>query len=121
MKVVKYLVAVVLLLVLSVAFPQAALAADLAHGQQLFSSNCAVCHLGGGNSIMSIKTLKKDALEKFLAGYGPTHNEKAIVKQITYGKGMMPAFKSRLTEDEIADIAAYVQFQSENDWNGQVN
>ncbi|WP_286132565.1 c-type cytochrome [Leptolyngbya sp. O-77] len=105
-------------IVLSVAFPQKALASDLARGAQLFSANCAVCHLGGGNSIMSIKTLKKDALEKFLAGYGPNHNENAIVKQVTYGKGMMPAFKNRLTEDQIADIAAYVQSQAEKDWEG---
>lgn len=98
--------------------PQVAQAADLAEGAQLFAANCAVCHVGGGNSIMSIKTLKQDALEKFLAGYGPAHNETAIAKQITYGKGMMPAFKNRLTEDQIANIAAYVQNQAKNDWKG---
>lgn len=98
------------------ASPQVVQAADLAEGAQLFAANCAVCHVGGGNSIVNIKTLKQDALEKFLAGYGPTHNETAIVKQITYGKGMMPAFKNRLTEDQIASIAAYVQSQAENGW-----
>lgn len=75
-----------------------------------------MCHVGGNNTIMNIKTLKTDALEKFLDGYGPAHNPEAIVKQVTYGKGMMPGFRNRLTEDDIANIAAYVQEQSENGW-----
>jgi len=116
LKVVLLVVWVVLLNFL--ADPQVAQAADSAEGAKLFSANCAVCHIGGGNSIMSIKTLKQDALEKFLAGYGPAHNETAIVKQITYGKGMMPAFKNRLTEEQIANIAAYVQDQAEKGWQG---
>jgi len=116
MRNVQVLLLVTLLIVITFLVPEAAIAADIEQGAQLFSTNCAVCHIGGGNSIMSIKTLRKDALEKFLDGYGPAHNENAIVKQVTYGKGMMPAFKNRLSEEQIANIAAYVQTQAENGW-----
>lgn len=94
----------------------AAMAASVDEGSKVFSANCAACHIGGGNNIMNMKTLKQDALEKFLAGYGTGHDEGAIVKQVTYGKGMMPAFRNRLTEDQIASVAAYVKSQSESGW-----
>lgn len=116
MKNIRLLLLATLFVVLTFLVPEVALAADIEEGAQLFSANCAVCHIGGGNSIMSIKTLRQDALEKFLDGYGPAHDENAIVKQVTYGKGMMPAFKNRLSDEQIASIAAYVQSQAENGW-----
>ncbi len=116
MRNIRLLFLTVLFAVLVFMMPETALAADLDQGAQLFSANCAVCHIGGGNSIMSIKTLKQDALEKFLAGYGSAHNQDALTKQITYGKGMMPAFKNRLSNEQIASVAAYVQSQAENGW-----
>ena len=37
-------------------------AADADHGAQVFSANCAACHMGGGNVVNAERTLKKDAL-----------------------------------------------------------
>ena len=108
--------AAALLFIVAPVLTNPAQAADIQAGGQLFSANCAVCHQGGNNTIMNIKTLKVDALEKFLDGYGPNHNPEAIVKQVTYGKGMMPAFRNRLTDEDIANVAAYVQDQSESGW-----
>ena len=116
MRSVRFVLLIALVTVLNFAMPAMALAADITEGAQLFSANCAVCHIGGGNSIMNVKTLQEDALEKFLAGYGTAHDEGAIVKQVTYGKGMMPAFKNRLSDEQIANVAAYVKSQAENGW-----
>ena len=97
--------------VFGLAFSRPALAADTAAGAQIFSANCAACHMGGGNIVMAQKTLKKEALEK----YGMDSMEK-IVYQVTNGKGAMPRFGGRLNSDQIDNVAAYVLEQAEKGW-----
>ncbi len=114
----RFFIASILAIVMSAISPllPSAIAADLAQGAQVFSANCAACHIGGGNAIMSQKTLKVDALEQHLGGYGAEHDINAIIKQVTYGKNAMAAFGTRLSKDEIANVAAYVQDQSDTGW-----
>jgi cytochrome c6 len=40
----------------------------------------------------------------------------AITTQVNNGKNAMPAFKGRLTDEDIADVAAYVLSQAEKGW-----
>ena len=89
---------------------------DVAAGEQIFNSNCAVCHAGGQNVIMPQKTLEKEALEQFLAG-GRT--EKAVIYQVTNGKNAMPSFSGRLNENQIENVAAYVIESSETGWDSR--
>jgi len=63
--------------------------------------------------IMPEKTLEKDALEQYLAG---GRNEKAVINQVTNGKNAMPAFGGRLSDEDIANVAAYVISSSEAGW-----
>ena len=110
----KKLISIALLAIalVTVAFTNPALAdGDAASGAKIFSANCAACHMGGNNVIMANKTLKKEALEK----YGMNSVE-AIVKQVTNGKNAMPAFKGRLNDQQIQDVATYVLQQSEKGW-----
>ena len=86
---------------------------DPALGQQIFSGNCAACHSGGKNIIASQKTLEKSALEEYLDG---GFNEAAVVKQVTNGKRAMPAFGGRLSDADIANVAAYVIKSSGEGW-----
>ena len=90
-----------------------ALAADAAtaSGAKIFSANCAACHAGGRNVIMANKALKKEALEK----YGMNSLE-AIVNQVTNGKNAMPAFKGRLSDNQIEDVASYVLDKADQGW-----
>jgi len=85
--------------------------ADAGAGAQVFSANCAACHIGGGNAVNAAKTLKKEALEQY-----EMNSAEKIVYQVTNGKNAMPSFKGRLTDDQIADVAAYVLQQSEAGW-----
>ena len=89
----------------------AAFAADLDNGAQVFAGNCAACHAGGNNVIQNEKTLRKEALEQYLAG---GLKPESIVTQVTNGKNAMPAFGGRLDADEISDVAAYVYDQATN-------
>ena len=45
-----------------------AVAFDAELGEEVFDANCATCHSGGGNVLIPYKTLKKDAIEKYLEG-----------------------------------------------------
>lgn len=63
--------------------------------------------------IMPEKTLEKEALDQYLAG---GRSAKSIITQVTNGKNAMPAFGGRLSDDEIADVAAYVIKSSDEGW-----
>ena len=82
---------------------------DLEAGQQVFLANCAACHNGGANTVVSEKTLQIADLEK----YGK-NTVNAIVTQVTNGNGAMPAFGDRLDEDDIKSVAKYVLNQASN-------
>lgn len=86
-------------------------AADLAQGAQVFSNNCASCHAGGKNVVNAAKTLRLDDLNKY-----DMASIEAITTQVTNGKMAMPAFRGRLTEEQIDSVAAYVLDQAEKGW-----
>ena len=88
-----------------------AMAADSLSGAQVFKNNCAMCHVGGKNVVMPDKTLDQAALDK----YGK-NSVVAITAQIKAGMNAMPAFKDKLTNAQIEDVAAYVLEQAESGW-----
>ena len=88
-----------------------AIAGDVTNGAKVFANNCAACHMGGGNAVNAAKTLRKSDLETYAM-----FSQDAIKTQVTNGKLAMPAFKGRLTDAEIADVASYVLAQSEKGW-----
>lgn len=86
-------------------------AADLEAGEQIFTANCAACHAGGNNVIMTEKTLKSDTLAE-----NSMNSISAITNQVTNGKNSMPSFGGRLADEEIENVANYVLNQSEKGW-----
>lgn len=86
-------------------------AADIANGAKIFDVHCVGCHINGGNIIRRGKNLHQKALKK----YGMDSIE-AITSIVTNGKSNMSAYKDRLTEQEIQDVAAYVLTQAETHW-----
>jgi cytochrome c6 len=96
-------------------FIRPALAAEISNGAKIFESNCASCHIGGGNILITEKTLKKEALLKYLKNYD-SDSIRAIIHQVQNGKNAMPAFKDKLTPEEILDVASYVFQNAEQGW-----
>lgn len=88
-----------------------AMAVPNPEGAKLFSQNCAACHAGGGNLVNGMKTLKKEALEKY-----DMYSKEAIVYQVTNGKNAMPAFGNRLSTSQIEHLAEYVLAQADKGW-----
>ena len=58
--------------------PFAAFAGDIESGATIFAGNCAACHAGGNNVIAAEKTLRKEALDSYLAG---GRKESSVVTQ----------------------------------------
>lgn len=86
-------------------------AADLEKGGKIFNANCAACHFGGGNVVMTTKTLKQEALTK-----NNMASVEAIKKQVKYGKNSMPSFQGRLNDEQIENVTHYVLAQSKKGW-----
>lgn len=96
-------------------FISPATAAEFSSGAKIFSANCASCHIGGGNILIAEKTLRKEALETYLENYA-ADSIQALINNIQNGKNAMPAFKGKLSEQEILDVAAYIFQKAEQGW-----
>jgi len=110
------LLSVVAALVILITAPLSAFAGDVANGAKVFSANCAACHAGGGNVVNGEHTLKQDDLKAYLAQYNNGH-ESAIVAQVTYGLNEFFFIVATPTENQISDVAAYVEEQASNGWS----
>ena len=100
-----------MLILLNFNFISPALADDTVNGTQIFSAHCAGCHINGSNIIRWGKNLKMKALKK-----NKMDSIEAIASIVTNGKNNMSAYKDRLTEQQIQDVATYVLEQAEKDW-----
>ncbi len=109
------LMLLVAIAILKLTFISPVLAAEISPGAKIFQNNCAACHIGGGNILISTKTLHKEALSKYLNNYN-TDSIQAIIHQVENGKNAMPAFKKKLSEQEILEVAAYVFQKAEQGW-----
>jgi mono/diheme cytochrome c family protein len=68
-------------------------------GKEVFAEQCSVCHGAdglGGNGGPDLTTMPK------------AKEQAGAEEQVTNGGGGMPAFKGTLSEEEIANVAAYV-------------
>jgi mono/diheme cytochrome c family protein len=73
----------------------------LAQGQQIYNRNCASCHGKGGNGGMGKKLAGVVANE-----YPNIADQEAV---IAGGRGSMPAWKDKLTPEEIEAVARYTR------------
>lgn len=107
----KLLILVLLIFTVVIAFTPN-VAAETNDAAQVFSTNCAGCHLGGGNIVRRGKNLKQKALKKY-----HMDSIEAIADLIENGKNAMPAYKDRLSNQQILDVSVYVLNQAEKGWN----
>jgi cytochrome c6 len=68
-------------------------------GKDLYETNCSRCHgKEGTKHLFGAKDLKKSVLDST-----------ALVTIVQNGKRFMPAYKSRLTADELKQVMGYVK------------
>lgn len=80
--------------------PSTTLKGDAAAGKELFAAKgCGACHkLAAAGSSGAVGPNLDDTKPAF----------DLVVDRVTNGRGAMPPFKGQLSEQEIADVAAYV-------------
>lgn len=81
------------------------------NGAQIFETNCAGCHVNGGNIVRRGKDLKLKTLQR--NGYATVDQ---IATLVTNGKGNMSAYRDRLTPAEIQTVSTYVLEQAKAGW-----
>ncbi len=80
----------------------------LINAPEIFKTNCAECH--GANGEGTKKGLS------FLKGHALDHSEEDFIRRVTDGKDdKMPAFKDKLTPEEIIEVVKFVQTEIQKD------
>lgn len=77
-------------------------------GQTIYEANCLACHgaegRGDGPAAASLATQPFD-----LTTHVPQHDETYLFTVISNGRGAMPAFKDKLTADDIYQVVEYLR------------
>lgn len=87
----------------------AAPADEFAHAREIYSKNCEACHgpnAEGGLAKVDNKQIKVPSLK---AEHAIKHDDAKLTKMITNGEEEMPAFKNKLTPDEISLMVRYIR------------
>jgi mono/diheme cytochrome c family protein len=82
---------------------------ELASGRIHFQKNCVECHGEkgeGGRKEVDGKRFKVPSLRE---GHALEHSDEKFVVQITEGDDEMPAFKDKLTANEINDVVRFIR------------
>jgi cytochrome c6 len=76
-------------------------------GPSLFKAKCAACHGadGSGNTTVG-KSLK---IRDFHSADVQGQTDAQLTDMITTGKGAMPAYKGKLTDDQIKQLVGYIR------------
>jgi cytochrome c6 len=89
-------------------FFAAALArADSIDSAATFKTNCAACHGADGRGqgpigkALHVKDLASDEVQ--------SQSDKELTRIIADGKGKMPAYKSKLSDDDIAALVTFIR------------
>lgn len=92
---------------------------ELAAARTTYSQVCTVCHGDkgdGGPVTIDGKKLKVPSLK---VGHALTHTDAQLAKTIANGEEGMPAFKDRLTPEQIQDMVRFVRREFQPGVTGQ--
>jgi mono/diheme cytochrome c family protein len=84
--------------------PWLTVAEDASAGMTLYNKKCSMCHGKDGVA----KKMAEGSSNLNDAEWQKTTSVEAIAKTTAEGKGKMPKYQDKLTEDEIKAIAEYV-------------
>ncbi len=77
-------------------------AADSIKGSKIYNQHCANCH--GASGVSNIP-----GVADFSRGEGLFKSDIELLKLLQEGVGMMPAYRGRLSEQEMLDVIAYMR------------
>jgi mono/diheme cytochrome c family protein len=86
---------------------QLGLNAQQSAGRVVFETDCAACHYAYSSSGLKGPGLKKLFSKKYLPSGLPA-NDRFVEQTIVSGRGMMPGQGEALTDQQLADLMAYL-------------
>jgi len=84
-----------------IAVPQA-MAGNPVNGGKIYNQSCKKCHGASGKSTFP-------GVADFSRGEGLMIADHELLQKIRDGKGMMPAFRGILKDDDISDVITYLR------------
>jgi mono/diheme cytochrome c family protein len=82
---------------------------EFAAARAHYAKNCEGCHNPEGTGGLVKVNDKKIKVPSLKSDHAKKLSEEHIVKMITNGEEQMPSFKDKLSQQEIADLAKFVQ------------
>ena len=77
-------------------------AADPNKGKGIYATNCEICHAADGQGIVA-------GAPNFKFGNNLFKPDVELFNHISSGKGMMPAFRGMLSEQDILDVISHLR------------
>ncbi|HEX8707987.1 MAG TPA: cytochrome c [Pyrinomonadaceae bacterium] len=91
------------------ATPAATPADELAAAKTTYSQVCSACHQDKGEGGMVKLEGKRIKVPSLTEGHGLEHTDAELAKQIANGGDGMPAFKGKLSDEQINDLVRFIR------------
>jgi mono/diheme cytochrome c family protein len=82
---------------------------EFATARATFQKNCVGCHGEDGKGGMKSVDGKRMNVPSFHEGHALKHSDEDFIKQITNGGDGMPAFKDKLSPEEMNDLVRFIR------------
>ena len=89
--------------------PTATVDSRYAAGSKVYAAKCASCHGSNGTSSIGLLTGKNTTVASLGSNAVQSKSNAELTKVIADGQGKMPAFKGKLTEEQINDLVSYIR------------
>ena len=87
---------------------QPALTPEQAAGKHLYEARCAHCHRDNDLGLKKIPPDLHGLFSQSTLPSGAPATDAQVQQSVLAGKGMMPAFAGRFTDQQMADLLAYL-------------
>jgi mono/diheme cytochrome c family protein len=84
---------------------------EMAETREIYADECATCHRENGEGGPVKTDEKRINVPSFKKGHALSHTDEEFAKQIAVGGDGMPAFKDKLTPEQINLLVKYVRQQ----------
>jgi cytochrome c6 len=78
-----------------------------APGENVYEKKCAMCH--GADGLATTPTAKNFKVASFKAPEMMKASDAQFITSTRDGKGKMPAYKDKLTDEQIKDVTAFIR------------
>jgi mono/diheme cytochrome c family protein len=85
-----------------------ALTAQQTEGRRLYEVRCAHCHQDNDLALKKVPPDLHDLFERQTLPSGAPATDEAVRRNVLTGRGMMPGFDGRFTEEQMAALLAYL-------------